>query len=190
MLRSMIALSLFAAPAAALAQQSAPASPATGDWGIAALPNGCMVQAVSPGGTMLSIWGFAGEDKLAFLLQNPSWKSIRDGGDYDIRVDFLGVRTMPVDATPKQNIDSDGPGFLFTVQPGAGTGTGFIDAFATASGMRIVRDGESVDTLPLAGSRGAMAALARCLADKWSAAAPAQAAEEDAAAAKTISDAI
>jgi hypothetical protein len=186
MLRSMIALSLFAAPAAALAQQS----PATGDWGVAALPNGCMVQAVSPGGTMLSIWGFAGEDKLAFLLQNPSWQSIRDGGEYDIRVDFLGVRTMPVDATPKQNIDSDGPGFLFTVKPGGGTGTGFLDAFATASGMRILQDGQSVDTLPLAGSRGAMAALARCLADKWSAAAPAQAAEEDAATARPIAESI
>jgi hypothetical protein len=176
MFRGLLAFVLMAAPTAAV---TATADESDG-WGLSAMPNGCMVQAVSPGGTMISIWGFAGEGKIAFLLQNPEWSSIRDGTSYDIKVDFLGVRTMPVDATAKQNIDSDGPGFFFTVEPGATSGNGFIDAFSTASGMRILQDGRDVDTLPLAGGRGAMASLAKCLAEKWNAGLPtAEAGEEN-----------
>ena len=40
-------------------------------------------------------------------------------------------------------------------------------AFTSARGMSIRRDGASVDTLPLAGSRGAISSLAKCLADRW-----------------------
>ena len=173
MLRHLFAFSLLAAPAAAVTATLSPtpaqaeAAEEEGQWGLAAMPNGCMVQAVSPAGTMISIWGFAGQEKLAFLLQNRGWQSLRDGGSYDVRVDFVGVRSMPVDATARERIDADGPGFFFTVEPGGESGDGFLEAFATADGMRIVQDGRSVDTLPLAGGRGAMAALARCLAEKW-----------------------
>lgn len=172
MLRHLFVLSLLAAPAAAVTA-TLPPTPAraeaseAGQWGLAAMPNGCMVQAVSPAGTMISIWGFAGQEKLAFLLQNRGWQSLRDGGSYDVRVDFVGVRSMPVDATARERIDADGPGFFFTVEPGGESGQGFLEAFSTADGMRIVQDGRSVDTLPLAGGRGAMASLARCLAEKW-----------------------
>jgi hypothetical protein len=138
------------------------------------MPNGCMVEAVSPQGTMLSIWGFAGQPKLAFLLQNKDWNALQDGRSYKLGLDFVGTPTaMPVDATAREHIDSDGPGFLFTVQPGGDKATSFLTAFTSAEGMRISREGRSVDTLPLAGSRGAMGALAKCLAGKWNAS-PAQ----------------
>lgn len=176
MFRRMIAALLLAVPSgAALAQ-----SEDLGDWALAAMPNGCMVQATSPQGTMLSIWAFAGEDRLAFLLQNRGWNALRDGASYDLKLDFLGVTSLPIEATARRDIDQDGPGFFFTVEPGGSTGTGFLDAFSSAEGMRISQDGENVDTLPLQGGRGAMAALARCLADRWSEApggAPAQAEE-------------
>ena len=163
MFRRVIAALLLAAPSgAALAQTED-----MGAWSLAAMPNGCMVQATSPQGTMLSIWGFAGEEKLAFLLQNRGWEALRDGANYDLKLDFLGVRTLPVEATARKNIDQDGPGFFFSVEPGGKSGTGFIDAFASARGMRISQGGASVDTLSLQGGRGAMTALARCLADRW-----------------------
>jgi hypothetical protein len=175
MFRHLIAAFLLAAPTgAALAQ-----SEDTGDWALAAMPNGCMVQATSPQGTMLSIWGFAGEDKLAFLLQNREWNALRDGAHYDLKLDFLGVRSLPVNATARREIDQDGPGFFFTVEPGGSTGTGFLDAFSTADGMRISQGGESVDTLPLDGGHLAMAALANCLADRWSETGPVAAAPEE-----------
>jgi len=41
--------------------------------------------------------------------------------------------------------------------------------------MSIRRDGADVDTLPLAGSRGAISSLAKCLADRWNEAGPAPA---------------
>ena len=43
-----------------------------------------------------------------------------------------------------------------------------------AEGMRISQDGRHFDTLPLTGSRGAMGALAKCLAGKWHSTAAAQ----------------
>jgi hypothetical protein len=173
MLRYVMAALLAAAPvAAASAQQQA-----EGQWALAAMPNGCMVQAVSPHGTMLSVWGFAGEEKLGFLLQNRGWE-VEDGAKTPLQVEFQGARAWPVEATARANIDSDGPGLFFTVEPGGAGSRSFLAAFTSAQGMSIRRDGMSVDTLPLDGSRVAIASLARCLADRWNAPAPAAEAKE------------
>jgi hypothetical protein len=79
-----------------------------------------------------------------------------------------------VEATAREHIDSDGPGFFFTVEPGRASGDSLIEALATARGMDIRQDGAKVDTLALAGGRGAIASLARCLAESWNEAAIAQ----------------
>lgn len=167
MIRGLIAAFLLAGSSGAVMAQGDSAGEAMGAWELAPMPNGCMVQATSPQGTMLSIWSFAGDDKLAFLLQNRGWDALRDGAHYDLKLDFVGVRSLPVDATARKNIDQDGPGFFFTVEPGGSSGTPFLEAFSTAEGMRINQAGAQVDTLSLEGSRGAMASLARCLADRW-----------------------
>ena len=164
MFRRIVAAFLLAVPAGGAMAQAEE----TGNWAVGAMPNGCMMQAVSPQGTMLSVWGLAGDDKLGFLLQNRDWDALRDGASYQLKLDFLGVSSLPVEATARREIDSDGPGFYFTMQPGGAGGKSFMDAFSTAQGMRISRDGKSVDTLSLSGSKGAMSALARCLADRWS----------------------
>jgi hypothetical protein len=170
MLRRLIAILLLAAPsAAAFGQSQDTVRDLGGGWGIADIPNSCMLQATSPQGTMLSIWGVPGQDRLAFLLQNRGWNALHDGESYALDLDFLGVRSLPVEATAREEIDQDGPGFFFTMNPGGKASSGFLDAFATAKGMRISQNGRSVDTLPLAGSRGAMSALAKCLANRWSA---------------------
>src|SRR5436853_3956873 len=163
MLRYVMAALLASAPVAAASGQAEP----DGKWALAPMPNGCMVQAVSPKGTMLSIWAFAGEEKLGFLLQNRGW-AFEDGKKTPLQVEFSGARAWPVEATARAHIDADGPGLFFTVEPGAGSDT-FLDAFTSASGMNIRRAGASVDTLPLAGSKTAMAGLAHCLADRWDA---------------------
>lgn len=174
MLRYVMAALLAAAPlGAASAQQQK-----TEGWALAAMPNGCMVQATSPQGTMLSIWAFAGEEKLGFLLQNRGWE-VEDGKKTALQVEFSGARRLAVEATARADIDSDGPGLYFTVDPGAADRGNFLSAFTSARGMSIRRDGADVDTLPLAGSRGAISSLAKCLADKWNeaGAAPAEAKE-------------
>lgn len=166
MFRPVIAFLLaatFAAPPALAAETSE-----TGQWGLARAPGSCMLHSVSPHGTVLSVWGFAGQAKIGFFLQNRQWDSLREGQLYDLKVDFVGVRAWPIQATAKRELDSDGPGFFFTVEPGDGpVGAAFIDAFASATGMEISRDGDAVDSLPLAGSRDAMASLARCMAEMW-----------------------
>lgn len=168
MLRYVMAALLAAAPLAAASGQEE----ADGKWALAAMPNGCMVQAVSPKGTMLSVWGFAGENKLGFLLQNRGWE-VEDGAKTPLSVEFPGARSWPVEATARAHIDRDGPGLFFTVEPGRPSSNSFLAAFTSAQGMSIRRDGISVDTLPLAGSRGAISSLAQCLADRWNAPAPA-----------------
>ena len=112
---------------------------------------------------------------MGFLLQTGRGASTTAGGT-TCQVEFLGDRSWPVEATARQNIDADGPG-LFTVEPGRTSSNGFLASFTSAEGMRVRPDGESADTLPLAGSRGAMTTLARCLSERWENA-PAQAAEE------------
>lgn len=161
MLRYMMAALLAAAPLGAVSAQPEK----TEGWALAAMPNGCMVQAVSPHNTMLSIWAFAGEEKLGFLLQNPGWE-VEDGKKTALQVQFPGARAWPVEATARAEIDSDGPGLYFTVEPGGDRGD-FLSAFTAAQGMDIRRDGARVDTLPLTGSRGAMSSLAKCLSDRW-----------------------
>jgi len=160
MLRYVIAALLASAPLAAASGQEQP----DGKWALAAMPNGCMVQAVSPQGTMLSVWGFAGEESLGFLLQNRGW-TVEDGAKTPLEVEFAGAKSWPVEATARAHIDRDGPGLFFTVEPGGSHN--FLAAFTSARGMSIRRDGASVDTLPLAGSRLAIASLARCLAERW-----------------------
>lgn len=165
MLRYVMAALLAAAPLGAVSAQPEK----TQGWALAAMPNGCMVQAVSPKGTMLSIWAFAGEEKLGFLLQNRGWE-VEDGKKTALQVEFQGARAWPVEATARANIDSDGPGLFFTVEPG-GRGN-FLTAFTSAEGMSIRREGASVDTLPLSNSRGAMADLAKCLSERWNSDSP------------------
>jgi hypothetical protein len=169
MFRSLISMLLAAAPAtAALGQNDG-----MGKWALATMPNGCMVQAVSPQGTMLSVWGFAGDQKLGFLLQNRGWE-VRDGEKTALQVEFAGSRSWPVEATARAHIDRDGPGFFFTVEPGVPASNAFLAAFTSSQGMSIRQGGTSVGTLPLAGSRGAISSLAQCLADRWNAGPPAE----------------
>jgi hypothetical protein len=181
MLRYVMAALLASAPLAAASGQEEP----EGGWALAAMPNGCMVQAVSPQGTMLSVWGFAGEESLGFLLQNRDW-TVEDGAKTPLEVDFAGARSWPVEATARANIDRDGPGLYFTVEPGGSGARSFLAAFTSAEGMSIRRAGTSVDTMPLAGSRGAIASLAKCLAERWNEPAPAAEPKEAAPAPESI----
>ncbi|HEX8513988.1 MAG TPA: hypothetical protein VF688_12895 [Allosphingosinicella sp.] len=183
MLRYVMAALLAAAPLGAARAQPQE----TEGWALAAMQGGCMVQAVSPQGTMLSIWAFAGEEKLGFLLQNRGWE-VEDGKKTALQVEFSGARRLAVEATARADIDADGPGLYFTVEPGRADRGNFLAAFTSAPGMSIRRDGADVDTLSLAGSRGAISSLAKCLADKWKEAGPApvEAKESEAAADETI----
>ncbi len=162
MLRHLVAFSLFAAPAAALAE------PAASEWELARAQGSCMLHAASTQGTVVSVWGFAGQAKLGFLIQNRQWETLREGQSYDLELGFTGARAWPVQATAKRGLDSDGPGYFFTFAPGEGEdGISFLESLASAKGLKISRNGDAVDDLPLAGSRDAVSALARCMSELW-----------------------
>ena len=166
MYRLLLGVSLLAASAVASAQSPSDNRDSS-PWGLARAPGSCMLHASTEQGSTVSIWSFAGQSKIGFLIQNKDWSALREGQRYDLNVDFAGIRAWPVEATGRQNLDSDGPGYFFTVEPGDRSGGGFLDALANAKNMAISRDGTAMDSLPLAGSREAVSALARCLAELW-----------------------
>ena len=166
--RALLALLLAAAPAAVAIAQT----PATGDWTLAEMPGGCMVYSNSGRGTVVSVWGFTGQEKLGFLIQNRSWESLREGQRYKLKVGFDSKEALPVEATGRTDIDDDGPGLFFTVTPGGNSeGSRFVNAFTSAKGMEISSDGV-VESVPLLDSRRAMTSLAGCLSEQWKSAAP------------------
>jgi len=167
MLRRFFAFALLAAPAASLAQPAKTAEPARSGWDLARTADSCMLHAASPQGTVVSIWGFAGQEKLGFLIQNREWDMLREGQSYDIELGFTGARAWPIAATAKNGLDSDGPGYFFTFSPAGEEGSSFLESLASAKGLKVSRDGDAVASLPLAGSRDAVSALARCMAAMW-----------------------
>jgi hypothetical protein len=167
MLRPFLALTLISAlPAATATAQSSGQD--LGRWNMSANEQGCMVYAHSARGTVFSVWGRAGQQSLGFLVQNKEWSSLQDGGVYDLRVTFDNRGGWPVQAIAQREIDRDGPGLLFTVEPGVAEGANFMNEFADAKAMRISREGAQVDSLSLEDSEKAMAALGHCLRVVWS----------------------
>lgn len=165
MFRHLVACIALAAPiAVAQAQVESSPAQAPGEWVLEIAPNGCLVHAATPTGTTVSVWGRAGEDSLRFLVQNPTWNSLQDGGKYDLQVGFDGKSQFPLEAVARQNLDQDGPGLTFAVSPAAEKeGVNFLDSFAAADGMHISQDGKRLETMALKDNRTAMGALAKCL---------------------------
>jgi hypothetical protein len=161
----LVLLAAAAASSVAIAQ-----TPSTGRWKLEAAPSGCVVHAASPSGTVVSIWGIAGQDSLSFLVQNKAWNSFADGQRYDIHISFDEKKPWPMRAVARRNIDKDGPGLTFAVSPNhAAGGASFIDQFAAAGGMNITRNGQRIETVSLDGTQVALRGLAQCLSQVWAA---------------------
>ena len=164
MFKPLLALSLLATPAAIAVAQPADQPASSNPWTLEVAPSGCIVHAASPNGTVLSVWGSAGDESLRFLVQNRGWQSLAEGQSYPLQVSFDGQRAWPMEATARLNLDSDGPGLTFAVAPDAqADGASFMEQFASAEGMQIATGGERVGTLTLADPQVAMKALAQCL---------------------------
>lgn len=165
MMKPIIAcLALAALPAAALSQ----AQPAT-DWTVSAGQEGCIAHTTLPQGTVVSVLAGIGQERLLFLIQNKSWSSLEDGSSHELAVQLDGRSQFQFKAVAKTELDSDGPGLLFTVAPGEREGAKFISEFASASGMNVGEGGRTVASLNLSGGGSAMTGLAQCMARMWGA---------------------
>jgi hypothetical protein len=159
MMKPLLALLLATAPAVAATSQNTPA----GRWTLASSTEGCVVHAASGKGTILSIAASPAQDALMFVVQNPELAALEDGAQYPVQVEFDQMGAWQIEATAQHEIDSDGPGIMFAVQPGREDGANFIKEFAAAEGMHIGDAGDRLDSLPLTGSDTAMAGMAECL---------------------------
>lgn len=161
MLKPLLAVSLLALPVAVATAQTT-AAPTT-QWTVAGGNQGCAVHTSSQQGTVVSILAGPGQDSLLFLIQNPAWSSLKDGGSYDIAVEFDDAGPWQLKAVAKTEIDQDGPGLMFAVPPGQKQGSDFITEFVQAAGMKIDGQGQRMGSLPLGSGRSAMTALAQCI---------------------------
>ena len=172
MLKPLLAcLTLAALPAAALAQ-----TPAPGEWTVSASGSGCIAYSSFPQGTVVSVLAGKGQDELIFMIQNKGWGSLEDGAKVPLALQFDGQSRWQFDAVAKTELDSDGPGLLFTVSPASDDK--FLAAFAGAAGMDVGQNGRSVAQLRLGGGGSAMSQLARCMARMWDGGSPEEETDE------------
>ena len=158
MLKPLLAVSLLALPFAA-----APAQAPSAQWTVAGGEQGCAVHTPSGDGMVVSILAGPGQEALLFLIQNRAWSSLKDGGSYDIAVEFDDAGPWQLKAVAKTEIDQDGPGLMFAVPPGQKSGSDFITEFVQAAGMKIDGQGQRMGSLQIGSGRSAMTALAQCI---------------------------
>jgi hypothetical protein len=162
MMKPLLAVLASAAlPAAAISQTSEA-------WTVNSSEDGCIAYSSLPQGTVVSLLAGNGQESLVFLIQNKSWSSLRDGSPHKLAVQLDGQSPFQFDAVARTELDSDGPGFIFSVPPGERQGAKFLAEFASASGMNVGEEGRSLAQLRLTGGSTAMAALAKCMASMWS----------------------
>ena len=160
MLKPLLAVSLLALPVAvATAQPQAGAA----QWTVAGGEQGCAVHTSTGQGMVVSILAGPGQESLLFLVQSNAWSSLKDGGTYDIAVEFDDAGPWQLKAVAKTEIDQDGPGLMFAVPPGQRQGSDFITEFVQAAGMKIDGQGQRLGSLSLGSGRSAMTALAQCI---------------------------
>jgi hypothetical protein len=161
MMKPLLAVLASAAlPAAAISQ-----SPDS--WTVKASEDGCIAYSSLPQGTVVSLLAGSGQEALVFLIQNKSWSSLRDGTPHKLAVQLDGDSRFQFDAVARTDLDSDGPGLLFSVPPGEQQGAKFLAEFASARGMNLGEDGRQLAALRLTGGGTAMAALAKCMSSMW-----------------------
>ena len=162
MMKPLLAVLASAAlPAAALSQATA-----SDAWTVSGSEEGCIAHSTLPQGTVVSLLAGNGQENLVFLIQNRSWSSLRDGSPHKLAVQLDGSE-YEFDAIARTELDSDGPGLLFSVPPGERQGAKFLAEFASASGMNVGEQGRQLAQLRLTGGNTAMAALAKCMAGMW-----------------------
>jgi hypothetical protein len=114
MLKPLVAacFALTSLPAAALAQ-----TPASGKWTVNGSAEGCIAHTTMPQGTVLSVLAGPGQQSLLFLIQNRGWSSLEEGSKHKVAVQLDGRNPYQFDAVAKTELDSDGPGLIFAVEP-------------------------------------------------------------------------
>ncbi len=160
MLASVVALSLLQAAAQPAAQKVQE----TQSWQFESTQEGCLAHASYAGGTVLSVFALPDQNGIGFLLQNRAWTGLVDGQVYPLNVRFGDGSSWPLRAIGRTEIDQDGPGLFFAIEPGVQErGRDFMGEFAGASGMHVSAQGLSVGNLGLTGTREATVQLAQCL---------------------------
>jgi hypothetical protein len=127
-------------------------------WTIAVdktLANGCFIVSYFDGGTALRV-GFDRRHGNAYvMLLNDNWRSIREGNEYQISVQFDSQAPWNASATGVRMGGS--PGFIATTDK-----TDFMVEFMRQRGMSVTYSGREITRLSLRGTAAATQEMLRC----------------------------
>ena len=161
--------SALAVPASNAADQM-PLYKKVGDWSIhvdETLANGCFAAGIWNGGTLFRL----GVDNnppptLYVIIGNVKWRSLERGKEYDIDLTFGDETPWTLTASGFQFDDESGATYLYADigKPSNEKTKAFVDEFMRELSVRIVYQGNHVDTLRLTGSYDATETLFECQA--------------------------
>ncbi|WP_332716095.1 hypothetical protein [Pelagibacterium mangrovi] len=153
-------VSILAVVASPIAAQDAQVWDTIGNWTIAVdttLDNSCFALTVFEGDTYLRLGLNVTEAMLPYymILGNPSWRSIEEGKDYELTLQFDNAPAWT--ATAVGTYMGDLPSLMLQAAE-----FDFIDEFARKHTLQITFMGRRVDSLSLSGSARATQELATC----------------------------
>lgn len=158
-LTTMAALAAISIPASATAQSEFYAE--TGGWTIYKSERACYMAASYEGDAVLSVY-IEDMNQAAFWLQNPSWKSVRDGARYTIDIEFDDLGRWEMPALGKS--DEDGPGITWIGNISTNSeGDTFMGEFMIAKSMRVSINGREIGSYSMDDTRSASLTLSTCL---------------------------
>lgn len=141
-----------------------------GDWRVVGDPEVAACVAWHEGldrGTRLTIAAKGSESTYRFVLRNPAWKSLSQGG-LRVRATFLdrsgeitNMWNLSAEATSEA---SGGPQIHFDILRAKNDSADFIDQFKRATSLWFWRDEVPIADFKLVGSAAMMNTLARCRA--------------------------
>lgn len=164
---------VFAILALMVATLAAPASagPATsygevGGWSVYLRDNSCYMIGRYDGETTLTV-SVDGSNSAEFWLQNPGWRSLSNGSNQNIQVEFDSLGAWDINAVVVS--DHDGPGVAWNGNISSNSnGDSFLGEFAAARTMVVRRNSRMVVGLKLTDTYRASMKLAECMGDMLS----------------------
>lgn len=158
-LATAIALAALVMPATASAETEFYAE--TGGWTIFKGNGSCHMIASYESDAILSVY-VEDMSSAGFWLQNPAWKSIKDGSRYTLQIEFDDYGEWDMPAVGRGDEDGPGVAWIGNIQPNAQENT-FMGEFMVATGMRVSINGREIGRYSMEDTRAASMTLSSCL---------------------------
>ena len=158
-LTTLVALAALLMPASVSAENELYAE--KGGWTIIKGERSCHMVASYEGDAVLSVY-VEDMSSAGFWLQNPAWKSIKEGNKYTLEIEFDDYGAWEMPAVGRSDRDGPGVAWIGSIQPDEQKDT-FMGEFMLASGMRVSINGRQIGSYSMKDTSAAAVMLSSCL---------------------------